>query len=79
MDAIFVYNMLFLNNRFIYFDMYSRDLDHCFILQKIRNEQQKPTGFRNQIWFRFSDKFVWFSSKLWALHVQNTNNIANIM
>ena len=29
--------------------------------------------------FRFSAKFLLFSTKIWALHVQKTNNIENIM
>ena len=56
------------------------------VLQEKRGEEvaqtckkRVPRFLQNQSYFRFSTKYVWFSAKLWAMHVQNTNNIGNIM
>ena len=50
--------------------------------EPVKNQTCKkrvPRVMQNPNCFCFSAKFVWVSPKLWAVHVQKTNNMENIM
>ena len=58
----------------------------CYYLRNLKGwaqtcKKEFPQVLRNPIFFslRFSAKFALFSAKLWALHVENTNNLENMM